>query len=341
MVSKRRSSPPETNNTYFKPVDSSHEFKFLQVDTKFSYVDIDLGPEFIGFDPIPDLIEVDIGPSVVSQELVRSPVEIKISALLKTLLAPTPPRRDTTTTEVSTETSEAIDGHTHQRANDARPKGRQTIPDLQKTQDDNRNPFANQTTDALTALSGRDQSTEGRPQSTKHDPGNHHRPTVDVTGFDGWKNEAAIGREFYDDRTFLGRNSLTEEALRTQDSETVDESTSDVGLDYSPPQWDADPFGMADFDLGFDESEESAFGAGEQAEPSFGAFDWEGSVSIEGPAVEPGFGEEMFGLDGFAESHEGVVGLPGLDTGNNSSPLFPDGEGFFSDGDLEEDWSLF
>jgi len=71
MVSKGRDPSSGTDNTYFKPVDSSHEFKFLQVDTKFSYVDVDFGPEFIGLDPIPDLIEVDIGPSAVSQNSSR------------------------------------------------------------------------------------------------------------------------------------------------------------------------------------------------------------------------------------------------------------------------------
>lgn len=86
MVSKGRGSPSGTDNSDFKPVDSSHEFDFLQVDTKFSYVDIDFGPELIGLDPVPDLIEIDIGPSSVNQELVRSPVEIKISACSKRCL---------------------------------------------------------------------------------------------------------------------------------------------------------------------------------------------------------------------------------------------------------------
>ena len=341
MVPKRRGPPSETNNTYFKPVDSSHEFKFLQVDTRFSYVDIDIGPEFIGLDPIPDLIEVDIGPSAVSQELVQSPVEIKISALLKSLLAPTPRRRGVTATDDRTETSTAIDGHTHQWANDARPRRKQTIRDSQETQHGELYQFANRTADPITAFSGMNQSTERRPQPHNHEPENYQQLTADVTGFDGWKNKAATGRDSYDDWPSVRRDPLMEEAIRTQDSGAVNESTSDVGLNYSPLQWDVDLFGMSDFDLGLNKPEKAAFGSVEPAEPSFGAFDWESSVSIEKPAVEPGFDEEMFGQDGSAESREEVVGLPRLDTENDTSPLVPDGEGFLSDEDLEEGGSLF
>jgi hypothetical protein len=346
MVSKGRGPSSGTDNTYFKPVDSSHEFKFLQVDTKFSYVDVDFGPEFIGLDPIPDLIEVDIGPSAVSQELVRSPVEIKISALLKALLAPTPGRRGATSTDDSMEASTVTDRHSHQRSIDAHSRRKQTIHDSQETQHDELYQYTNRTADPLTAFSGMNQSTERRPQSPNHEPGNHHRPPADLTDFGGWKNKAATGRESYGDRPSHRRDPPTQEAIRTQDSRAVRGSTVDVGRDYSPPpweppQWDADPFGMSDFGAGLAVREESAFGTVEQAEPSFGAFDQVPSLSIEEPEVDPGFSEEVFGLDGFAESREEMVGLPGFDTGSGSGPLFPNAEGFVSNENLEEDWLSF
>jgi len=346
MVSKGRDPSSGTDNTYFKPVDSSHEFKFLQVDTKFSYVDVDFGPEFIGLDPIPDLIEVDIGPSAVSQELVQSPVEIKISALLKALLAPTPRRRGATSTDDSTETSTVTDRHSHQRSNDAHPRRKQTIPDSQETQYRELDQLANRTADPLLAFSGMNQSTKRRPQSPNHEPRNHHRPTADVTGFGGWKNKAAADRESYDDRPSHRRDLPTQEAIRTQDSRAVGGSTADVGLDYSPPrweppQWDTDPFGISDVGAGLAEREESAFGTVEQTEPSFGAFDQVPSVSIEESGVDPGFSEDVFGLDGFAESREEMVDLPCLDTGSGSDPLFPNAESFVSNEDLEEDWLSF
>ncbi len=346
MVSKGRGPSSGTDNTYFKPVDSSNEFKFLQVDTKFSYVDVDFGPEFIGLDPIPDLIEVDIGPSAVSQELVRSPVEIKISAMLKALLGPTPPEKGATTTNDNTETLTVTDRHTHQRVNEAHPRRKQATHDSQETQHDELYQYTNRTADPLTAFSGMNQSTERRPQSPNHEPENHHRPPADVTGFGGWKNKTATGREFYEDRPSHRRDPPTQEAIRTQDSRSVGGSTAGVGLDYSPPrweppQWDADPFGMSDFGAGLAEREESAFGTVEQAEPSFGAFDQVPSVSIEKSEVDPGFSEEVFGLDGFAESREEMVGLPGFDTGSGSGPLFPNAEGFVSNENLEEDWLSF
>ena len=98
---------------------------------------------------------------------------------------------------------------------------------------------------------------------------------------------------------------------------------------------------MSDFGAGLAEREESAFGTVEQAEPNFGGFDQVPSVSIEEPKVDPGFSEEVFGLDGFAESREEIVDPPGFDTGSGSDPLFPNAESFVSNEDLEEDWLSF
>jgi outer membrane biosynthesis protein TonB len=117
-ASPRRSPSTETDNQYFKLVDSKPEIKFAQIDSRFNCLDIDWGPEFIGLDPIPDLVEIDVGPSAVSHELVRSPVEIKIPSFLKGLLAPTPHSSDTAAPNASTQPSTAVDNHASRRADD-------------------------------------------------------------------------------------------------------------------------------------------------------------------------------------------------------------------------------
>jgi hypothetical protein len=129
----KRNHSTGTDNPYFKPVDSSGEIKFVQIDTKFSYIDVDWGPEFIGLDPIPDLVEFDVGPSAVSHELVRSPVEIKISSFLKALLAPTPRSSGTVASNDSTWPSTAADNHARRRTDDTATRRRSAPRDTRET----------------------------------------------------------------------------------------------------------------------------------------------------------------------------------------------------------------
>lgn len=345
-ASKGPSPSSETDNSYFTPVDSSREIKFAQADTTFSYVDIDWGPEVIGLDPIPDLIEVDVGPSVWSQELVRSPVEFKMSSLLKSLLTPTPRRTGAPTADDSTRPSSTTDSHTRQRTDAPRPRREQVTRDSRETRYREEDRLADRTTDRLTAFDRMNQSTGKRPQSPEREPGNRRQPTADVVDFGGWENEAATGGGYFDDRPFLQWEPLKEEPICTQDVETVDEPAVDVGLAYSPPwsnppQPDADPFGMRDFDPGFAEPGGSGLDSVEQSDLGFGAFDWEPDVSIMEPAVEPGFGEEMYGLDGFAKPPDEAAGLLNFNSDNGANPLLPAAEGFFPGTDFEEDWLSF
>jgi hypothetical protein len=139
---------------------------------------------------------------------------------------------------------------------------------------------------------------------------------------------------------------VEEDQTGTQNVGVVDEPAVDMGMDYSlprwdSPQWDVDSFGLSDFDPGFSEPEQAVVEPVGQPALGFEAFDRKLDVSIEESMVDPEIGEKMFGLDGFTESQEESVGLPGLDTDNGSTPLFPDAENFFPDEDLEEDWLSF
>lgn len=131
IASPRQNSSTGIENEYFKPVDLGREIKFAQIDTRFSFLDIDLGPEFIGLDPIPDLVEIDIGPSAVSKELVRSPVEIKISSFIKALLTPTP--RSYGTAELNDNVLSSSDNHAHRQTDDRETRRRLAPADTHET----------------------------------------------------------------------------------------------------------------------------------------------------------------------------------------------------------------
>lgn len=346
-ASPRRKPSTRTDNSYFTPVEWSREIKFTQVDTRFSYLDIDWGLEFIGLDPIPDLIEVDVGLSAVSQELVRSPVEIKISSLLKALLAPTSRSSGTAVSDGSTRPSKATDNLTHRRIDDARTGRRPTTRDAWETRYRKQNRRVDRHREPLAAFDERQQLAETRPQSSYWEPVNRHRTTADTPGYGSWEDMGASnGGRSGDHRSSEWELIVEERPISTQEMGAVDEPPVDVGIDYSPPrwdppQWDADPFGLADFDSGFSEPEEPVMEPFEQPELGFGMSDWEPNVSIEKPTMDLGIGAEMLGLDGFAEPPEEAVGLPGLDVESGSNPLLPDTERFFPKEDVEDDWLSF
>ncbi|WP_254538595.1 hypothetical protein [Halomarina litorea] len=339
-ASPRRNPSAETNNPYFKPVDSSREIKFVQVDTKFSYLDIDWGPEFIGFDPIPDLVEVDVGPSVVSHELVRSPIEIKISSFLKAFLTPTPRSSGTAASNDSTWPSTAPDNHARRRTDDTATRRRSAPRDTWETRYLEQDRRVDRRREPLTAADRRQHPAETWPRSSGPEPENHRPTTADTSGY-GSREEIGtldVGRSSI--RRSLGSEPvIDEEPIGPQDVVVADEPAVDVGMDYSP-QWDADPFGLTDVTSGFSELEESAVEPVEQPEFGFGMSDWRPGVLIEEPVMGPEIGGEMLGLDGFAESPESAVDLPGPNVENGSNPLFPEAESFFQE-DAEDDWLTF
>ncbi|GAB6862708.1 hypothetical protein ACFR97_16375 [Haloplanus litoreus] len=346
-ASPRRNPSAETDNPYFKPVDSSREIKFVQVDTKFSYLDIDWGPELIGLDPIPDLVEVDVGPSAASHELVHSPVEIKISSFLKALLTPTPHSSGTAASNDSTRPSTAPDNHARRRTDDTATRRRSAPRDTWETRHLEQDRRVDCRREPLTAADRRQHPAETWPRSSGPEPENHRPTTADTTGY-GSREEIST---FDGGRSSTGRSLgpepiIDEEPIGPQDEGVADESAFDVGIDYSPPRWeppqlDSDPFGLTDVTSEFSELEESAVEPVEQPEFGLGMSGWGPGVLIEEPVMDPEIGAEMLGLDGFAESPEGAVDLPGLNVKNGSNPLFPEAESVFPEEDAEDDWLTF
>jgi hypothetical protein len=338
-----------TDNQYFKPVDSSREVKFAQIDTRFSYLDIDWGPEFIGFDPIPDLVEVDVGPSAVSHELVRSPVEIKISSFLKALFAPTLRSSGTAAPNDSTQPSIAADNHARRRTDDTTTSRKSAPCDTYETLHSDQDRHVGRRREPLTAADRQQvpAKTWPRPSISSPEPNNHCPTTADTTNY-GSREEMGI----FDSRRSSDRRSLgfepviREEPIEPQEVGVADDPSVDMGMNHSlpqwvPPQWDADPFGLDDFSLGFSEPTESVMDLAEQPELGFGMSDWEPGMLFDEPVVDPDAGAEMFGLDELTEPSEGAVGLPGSDVDNGSNPLLPEAESFFQEPDAEDDWLSF
>lgn len=345
-ASPSRSSPTGTDNQYFKPVDSSREVKFVQIDTRFSYLDVDWGPEFISLDPVPDLIEIDVGPSAVSHELVRSPIEIKISSFLKDLLAPTPHSSCTAASNDSERPSTAADNHARQRTDDTATIRKSAPRDTYETRYSDQDRRVNRRHESLTATNRRQHPAEADPRSGSELE--NHRPTaVDTSGYGGREEMDTFDGVRSSNRCSLGWEPVMgEEPIGLQDVGVAKEPAVDGELNHSPPrweppQWDADPFGLRDVDPGFSELEESVVEPVEQPELGLGMSDWEAGVSIEDPVVDAETCAEMVGLGEFTEPPESAVGLPGPDVETGSNPLLPDAESFFPEEDEKDNWLTF
>jgi hypothetical protein len=345
-VSPKRSPSTETGNQYFKPVDSSREIKFVQIDTRFSYLDIDWGPEFISFDPIPDLVEVDVGPSVVSHELVRSPVEIKISSFLKTLLAPTPRSSGTAAPNVGTQPSVAAYNHARRRTDDTATSRKSVPRDTYETRYSDQDRRVDSRREPTIAPDRRQHPAETWSKSSP-EPDNQRPKTADTTDY---RSREELGT--FDSRRSGNRRSLgfepviCEESIGLQEVGVAGDPTVDRGMNHSlprrePPQSDADTIGLNEVAPGFSEPAEPVIDPVEQPALGFGMSDWEPGMLIDEPMVDPEVGAEMFGLDEFAQSSEGAVGLLGSDIENESNPLFPESEGFFPEPDAADDWLGF
>lgn len=336
------SSPPPRwspftgiDNQYFKPVDSSREIKFAQIDTRFSYLDIDWGPEFIGFDPIPDLIEVDVGPSAVSYELVRSPVEIKISTYLKTLLAPTPRSSGTAAPNGSTQPSSAAYNHARRRTDDTRTSRKSAPSDTYKTRNRDQDRRVDSRREPMTAADRRQRPAESWPMSSSPEPDDQRPTTANTTSYSSCEELGTFDNRRSSAHRSLGFEPVTrEDSIRTHEMGVADDPSVNMGMDYSlprwePSQWDADIFGLNDVAPGFSEPAESVMDPVEQPALGFGMSGCELGMLIDEPIADPEAGAEMLGIDEFVESSEGAVGLLGSDVENGSNSLFPESENFF------------
>jgi len=346
-ASPRQSPSTGTDNPYFKPVDSSRDIKFAQIDTRFSYLDVDWGPEFIGLDPVPDLVEIDVGPSAVSHELVRSPIEIKISSFIKSLLIPTPRSSGATASKNSARPSMAADNHDRRRTDDTATKRRSAPRDTRETRYREQDRRVDRRCEPLKAADRQQNPAETWPRSSGPEQENHRPTTADTIGYGSHEEMSTFdGRRSSDHRSLGWDPVMDEEPIGPQDVGVADGPAADVEMNYSPPrweppQWDANPFGLTDVDPGFSEFEELVVEPAEQPELGFGMSDWEPGVSIEEPMMDTEVGAEMLGLDGFAEPPEAAAGLSGPDVKNRSNPLFPQAESLFPEEDAEGDWLTF
>jgi len=347
-ASPGRSPSTGTDNPYFKPVDSSREIKFAQIDTRFSYLDVDWGPEFIGLDPVPDLVEVDVGPSAVSHELIRSPIEIKISSFIKALLIPTPRSSGTAASKNSARPSTAADNHARRWKDDTATRRRSAPRDTWETRYREQDRRVDRRREPLTAADRRQNPAETWSRSgTGTEPESHRPTTVDTSGYGSCEEMSTFdGGRSSDHRSLGWEPVMDEEPIEPQNMGVADGPAVDAGTNYSPPrweppQWDTDSFGLADVDPGFSEPEESVVESAEQPELGLGMSNWEPGLLIEEPVMDAEIGAEMLGFDGFAEPPEDAVGLPGHDIENGSNPLFPEAESFFPEEDVENDWLTF
>jgi hypothetical protein len=344
IASPRQNSSTGIENEYFKPVDLGREIKFAQIDTRFSFLDIDLGPEFIGLDPIPDLVEIDIGPSAVSKELVRSPVEIKISSFIKALLTPTP--RSYGTAELNDNVLSSSDNHAHRQTDDRETRRRLAPADTHETRYSDQDRYIGSRYKPLTGTYGQQESVEKWLMSPGLEHEKHRPTTADKTGYGIREEIGGVNDERSNEPHSFHRESVVEEVpLEPRDMGVADETGVDMGMNYSLPrwgstQWNADPFGLNDIATGFSEPEESVIDPIEQPELGYGMSDRDTGMLSEEPVVDPDAGAEMFGLDEFSESLEGRFDLSVSDV-NGSNPLFPEAESFLLDEAREDDWLRF
>lgn len=366
----RQDSVPKANNRYFTPVESNRAIRFVDIDTKFSYLDVDWGPEVVELDPIPDLVEVDIGPSAVSQELVRSPIEIKISSFLKALFAPTPPRAAFSSTDESTR-STTTESQACQRRDNTHPGRRSAARDSRDRRYREQDRRVYRSDDPWAPVERDKQPGRSRSQSPGREPVVRSRRSVAMASYGSREDTDVAGTRWLDTGLFSTSNLRTAENPLIPDLEMVDESMSDpiyderlgrrtpfdVRQEYSPLQRDApDPFGCDDAAPAFSEAPEPPVNPAEpridsverfkmfsdkDPAPGFELFDWAPDGAIEEPVVELGIEEEMFGLDRFVEATEEPVGLSGLDANSGSNPLLPESDELFPDDSVAKDWLSF
>jgi len=198
----------------------------------------------------------------------------------------------------------------------------------------------------MTAVDRRQHQAETWPKSSP-EPNNHRATTADTTDYRSREELGTFDSGRSGNRLSLGFEPvIREEPIESQEVGEAGNPAIDIGMKHSlqrrePAQWDADTFGLNDIAQEFSESAESVIDPVEQPALGFGMSDREPGMLIDEPMVDPEVGSEMLGLDEFAESSEGAVGLPGSGVENGSSPLFPESECFSLEPDAADDWLGF
>lgn len=367
-TTSQRQTPSSTpRNKYFKPVDWNRSIRVADVDTRFSYVDIDGAPKIFDLDVAPDIVEIDLGPSAVSHELVRSPIEIKISSLLKNLLQPTPTSSDTAPPPETPQEETSTRNRSLNRPENPRTAPAQDTPYSQDHHYRGQVPTAHRLEDPVEYTGADEWSKGNRPSTHSQDTRLPGYATPYDYDSNGW------GGEETPDKWVAGQDDVAEwgqgpaeELIGVSDMLAVDEPThrpvqvesgdigyqSGVNWEYSPPR--VDPPQVDGPDL----PELGNFGGmlHEPDAPFADAVDpWDGpsdehmfgpenneyapEASAVEPAVDPGIGEDMFGLSPFEESVEEAIETFGGFGEVDSDPLFPEVE----DDSFDEpnDWLTF
>jgi hypothetical protein len=306
-----------------------------------------MGAEFIGLDVVPDLVEVDVGPSVVSYELVRSPIELNLTSILTTLLTPTGRRSNRATATDSEQPSRPVANHTRRQVDETHGEPRWTASEPIEHGGHQQSSRLYHDHERLPAADRRRHPANPSVHASGADPDLDHSSTAAT---DDYSRREERG---HDDVTWNGgcdtRGWESEIAQIPNEPEdlgvvappTIDQGVPHVSHEWSPAQWDTDPFGLTDVDSGFDAVDESVAEPLEAVGLGRTNTDWEPGIVDEEPVSDLEIGTEGLGFEEFAECAEAMGGLPGLDVEPVSNPLFPDTERDFTEEHTMDDWPTF
>ncbi|QLH82999.1 hypothetical protein [Halosimplex pelagicum] len=351
-------------NKYFKPIESSYEHNLFDIDMRVSYVDLDGGLAGVELDLAPDLVEIDIGPSAMSQELVRSPVQLKISSFIKSLFAPSPRYTDTGSHQEATGFETAVESYSRSRTDKGNPEQRQTIREAQSTSSQEQHRAGEHVNEPVEFIEGNERPVDPRPQLPSQRFEESCHPSADMAGY--VNGEETVGSGQSQDSFLPGQESLRVDDLdNTGDSPRLDDLVSKPAIDESqetwsepcqvpsdslsqldPPRLDPNAVGQVDLDCGFDDLGEPAVDAvepfpmvsQEESASGFNQCSWEPYRSIDEPSVDSRAVEDVFETGGFFEEPEDSIEAPDPIARNRSEQLLPDAEPFAADEDLSEDW---
>lgn len=362
---QRQTPASESDTPYFKPAEYDRSIRFADVDTTFSYLDVDVGPSFFEFDPVPDLVEIKIGPSAVSYDLVRSPIEIKISSLLKALLAPTPHSPDAAPQNKNTQSPTTQSKHTRRRPDDTRHSKALGPRYIREPVDCEQPQSRHRTAEPVDSVEVEERSNRTTSQPAVEGLIDHGSSSLDTSPPVSLNHnkpaDRAPSHSLFSEQELEpistpdigpGENPAFEPVY---DEQWEEDTQANVAPEYSPtqakpPRWEEpDPFGLNQFDQEFSEFDEPLVESVEPAPAVFddqnpsnlGEFNSDHDIPTLGPSMDPGMAEEMLTPIGFEKIPDDQLGLSGASTVDESNPLFPESEDMFSSEFAEDDWLFF
>lgn len=361
-TSERPASSTQANNEYFKPVDYDRLIRVADVDTRFSYIDVDVAPELLDLDLVPDIVEVDMGLNAVSHELVRSPIEIKVSSLLKNLVHPTSPSTGPAQTERNTRSKKSEHTRSHNNTADNRTPRDRTTRYPHENSYREQEPAVYRHRERVEYPETDEWATGTKSSMQSGDAGVSSYSTAEAYDYSGWEPSDTLNNGVFGQGGFSEWESrMAEEMVGIPGTDVMDEPAtpplqdeewgvghqSGLNQEYSLPRVDlpqVDGPDLPEFgdleamlrepDAPFVDAVESfSWGADE---PGFGFENRD--YTPDAPVVEPETGADLFRVNWFEESVEEVRNS--FDAGEiDSNPLFPELEdGYFEELD---DWLTY